>query len=56
MHELRAMRRIHYQTWQQYFETVKFIIQTKLEFVNQTILVPIFCNILDTVSLENLCF
>ena len=43
MHELRAMRRIHYQTWQQYFETVKFIIQIKIGFVNQKILVALFC-------------
>ena len=49
MHELRAVRRIHYQTWQRYFETVQFIIQTKIEFVKQNILVAIFCNILFTV-------
>ena len=51
MHELRAVRRIHYQTWQRYFETVQFIIQTKIEFVKQNILVAIFCNILFTVNL-----
>ena len=51
MHELRAMRRIHYQTWQRYFETVQFIIQTKIEFVKQNILAAIFCNILFTVYL-----
>ena len=49
MHELRAVRRIHYQTWQRYFETVQFIIETKIEFVKQNILVAIFCNILFTV-------
>ena len=49
MHELRAMRRIHYQTWQRYFETVQFIIQTKIEIVKQKCLVAIFCNNLCTV-------
>ena len=56
MHELRAVRRIHYQTWQRYFETVQFIIQTKIEFVKQNILVAIFCNILFTVSLRKSLF
>ena len=51
MHELRAMRRIHYQTWQRYFETVQFIIQTKIEIVKQKCLVAIFCNNLCTVNL-----
>ena len=52
MHELRAVRRIHYQTWQRYFETVQFIIETKIEFVKQNILVAIFYNILFTVNLS----
>ena len=46
MHELRAMRRIHHQTWQRYFKTVQIIIQTKIQFSRQKILVTIFCNIL----------
>ena len=56
MHELRAVRRIHYQTWQRYFETVQFIIQTKIEFVKQNIMVAIFCNILFTVRLRKSLF
>ena len=49
MHELRAVRRIHYQTWQRYFETVQFTIQTKSEYVKQKCLVAIIYNILYTV-------